>query len=383
MARNRVIYQSEALFVSRSANSTGTLNHTQLNRVQSANFSYTINKQDINQFGELARIDSIVLDPPTVNTDFSYYLTDGFNEQALGFYVKTGTIAQKQFVSGHMVGSSGKNIFVLTGPEGKDVNGRATTGTAAANDKCIGIGNCYLSDYSVDLSVGTIPTVSVTMEGANINGVIATTGAAGKANIATPAINQEAGTKLTDIIALETPASTGRAGMPSALRPGDITVSLADLDGQSLVDLDGAGNAHVQSVALSVPLSRTPLQRLGSNFPFAREVDFPVEVSLSVSAVVNETTAYNLADQLKQGEQEVNITIADPDSSDNAVVYTVKGCKVDSESFSSAIGSNQTVDITLTTQIGGIDDTNAGLFMSGANTVDRTGFNKGFDEGAR
>ena len=383
MARNRVIYQSEALFVSRSANSTGTTNHTQLNRVQSANFSYTINKQDINQFGELARIDSIVLDPPTVNTDFSYYLTDGFNEQALGFYVKTGSIDQKQFVSGHMVGSSGKNIFVLTGPEGKDVNGRATTGILATDDKCIGIGNCYLSDYSVDLSVGAIPTVSVTMEGANINAVTNTTGAAGKSNIATPAINQEAGTKLTDIIALETPASTGRLGMPTALRPGDITVSLTDLDGQSLVDLDGAGNAHVQSVALSVPLSRTPLQRLGSNFPFAREVDFPVEVSLSVSAVVNETTAYNLADQLKQGEQTATITIADPDSSDNAVVYTVKGCKVDSESFSSAIGSNQTVDITLTAQIGGIDDTNAGLFMSGANTISRNGFNQGFDQGAR
>jgi len=383
MARNRVIYQSEALFVSRSANSTGTTNHTQLNRVQSANFSYTINKQDINQFGELARIDSIVLDPPTVNTDFSYYLTDGFNEQALGFYVKTGSIDQKQFVSGHMVGSSGKNIFVLTGPEGKDVNGRATTGAAATNDKCIGIGNCYLSDYSVDLSVGAIPTVSVTMEGANINAVTNTTGAAGKSNIATPAINQEAGTKLTDIIALETPASTGRLGMPTALRPGDITVSLTDLDGQSLVDLDGAGNAHVQSVALSVPLSRTPLQRLGSNFPFAREVDFPVEVSLSVSAVVNETTAYNLADQLKQGEQTATITIADPDTSANAVVYTVKGCKVDSESFSSAIGSNQTVDITLTAQIGGIDDTNAGLFMSGANTISRNGFNQGFDQGAR
>jgi len=383
MARNRVIYQSEALFVSRSANSTGTTNHTQLNRVQSANFSYTINKQDINQFGELARIDSIVLDPPTVNTDFSYYLTDGFNEQALGFYVKTGSIDQKQFVSGHMVGSSGKNIFVLTGPEGKDVNGRATTGILATDDKCIGIGNCYLSDYSVDLSVGAIPTVSVTMEGANINAVTNTTGAAGKSNIATPAINQEAGTKLTDIIALETPASTGRLGMPTALRPGDITVSLTDLDGQSLVDLDGAGNAHVQSVALSVPLSRTPLQRLGSNFPFAREVDFPVEVSLSVSAVVNETTAYNLADQLKQGEQTATITIADPDTSANAVVYTVKGCKVDSESFSSAIGSNQTVDITLTAQIGGIDDTNAGLFMSGANTISRNGFNQGFDQGAR
>ena len=80
MARNRVIYQSEALYTSKDASSRLTGDHRQLHRVQSANFNYTINRQDINQFGELARIDSVVLDPPTVSTDFSYYLTDGMNE---------------------------------------------------------------------------------------------------------------------------------------------------------------------------------------------------------------------------------------------------------------------------------------------------------------
>ena len=90
MARNRVIYQSEALFVSKDASLLEAADHKQIERVQSANFSYTINRQDINQFGELARIDSVILDAPTVSTDFSYYLTDGFNERALGFYVNTG-----------------------------------------------------------------------------------------------------------------------------------------------------------------------------------------------------------------------------------------------------------------------------------------------------
>ena len=83
MARNRVIYQSEALFVSENASSAAAAKHEQVERVQSANFSYTINRQDVNQFGNLARIDSLVLDPPTVSVDFSYYLTDGFNERAL------------------------------------------------------------------------------------------------------------------------------------------------------------------------------------------------------------------------------------------------------------------------------------------------------------
>jgi hypothetical protein len=76
MARTRVIYQSEALYVA-----DGTLvptahhpsgNITQIHRVQSANYGLTINRQDVNQFGNLARIDQISIEAPTVNLDFSY-----------------------------------------------------------------------------------------------------------------------------------------------------------------------------------------------------------------------------------------------------------------------------------------------------------------------
>ena len=365
MARNRVIYQSEALYVSDTAASQIADYHSQLSRVQSANFSYTINRQDINQFGELARIDSIILDPPTVTTDFSYYLSNGFNEQALGFYVKTGGASEKQFVSGHMIASSGKNVFIVTGPEGKDVNG---AGAVGSDDHVIGIGNCYLSDYSVDLSVGSIPTVSVTMEGANVRGEID-----GGAAIDTPAIDQENGAALSQSVALPNPVESPGSG-PTALRPGDILLDIGTINGETLVDLTGDGNAHVQSVSISVPLSRTPLQRLGSQFPFAREVDFPIDISMSISALVNETEAYQLADELAQVEREINITIKDQAGAP-AAQYTLKGCKVDSESYSSAIGSNQTVDITVSAQIGGVDDTAAGLFMSGANTTLRSGFN--------
>ena len=71
-SRNRVIYQSEGLFVSRDASLTGEADNEQLQRVQSANYSYTVNRQDVNQYGELARIDSLVLEPPTVDIDLSY-----------------------------------------------------------------------------------------------------------------------------------------------------------------------------------------------------------------------------------------------------------------------------------------------------------------------
>ena len=362
MARNRVIYQSEALYVSKNAASTGTAEHKQLERVQSANFNYTINRQDVNQFGQLARIDSLVLDPPTVGTDFSYYLTDGFNERCLGFYVKTGggnRVNDGGFASGHLLGGSGFNSFIVTGPDGKDLNRQAAL---AATDHVIGIGNCYLSDYSVDLSVGSLPTVSVTLEGANVRSDVSAN------SISSPAIDQEAGTSLTPVVELPAP-STGASSTITALRPGDITVSLTSLAGETIADLTGTDGAHVQSVSLSVPLSRSPIDRLGSKFPFARAVDFPVNVTMGISAIVNETIAMNLVDTLNSGVQDVSVTLKGPNGSTDAIIYDLKGVKVDSESFSSAIGSNQTVDLSLSAQIGGPSDTDAGLFMSGVSKV--------------
>lgn len=379
MARNRVIYQSEGLFVSEDASLKLKADHEQLGRVQSANYSFTINRQDVNQYGDLARIDSLVLDPPTVNLDFSYYLTDGFNERAMGFFVQnsgannnrtvnSAIFSSGNFASGHLTAGSGVNFFILTSPNGEDLNKAGVGEAPNASDSVIGVGNCYISDYTVDMAVGSLPTVSVTVEGANMNSVASAT------TTGTPAVDQEAGTIFknggaTTNIQLPNPTENGgiegfAGGALTALRPGDITLSLASLETDSLVKIDGADGAHVQSASISVPLSRSPIDRLGSRFPFAREVDFPVSCTLNVSAVVSDTQSKNLASILDLGESEASITIKDS-SSNEVVRYNLLGLKVDSQSFSSSIGSNKTVDLTFSTQIGGPNDTSNGVFMSG------------------
>ena len=384
MARNRVIYQSEGLYVNNVSSSGSALSHEQLNRVQSANYSFTINRQDVNQFGDLARIDSLVLEPPTVSLDFSYYLTDGFNERALGFFVQqTGVTASSQrfanatsnsvgnFASGHLVSSSGANFYIVTSPDGEDLNKNPAVGLDP-NDSVIGVGNCYVSDYSVELAVGSLPTVNVSVEGANMNSVDYTAG------FANPAVNQENGSKYTTTtITLPDPTENGgidsKGGPITALRPGDISLELVNLQTDSLVKIDGLDGAHVQSASISVPLSRTPIDRLGSRFPFAREVDFPVSCTLNVSAIVSNAQAKNLADILDLGESDASITINDQQSTPvPAIRYDLKGLKIDSQSFSSSIGSNKTVDLTFSTQIGGPNDSLNGVFMSGA------GFNQVF-----
>ena len=377
MPRNRVIYQSEGLYVSKDASLIAADDHEQLGRVQSANYSFTINRQDVNQFGDLARIDSLVLDPPTVSLDFSYYLADGFNERALGFFVQNsgaGNGSQRgingtafdvgNFASGHLQGNSGVNFYIVTSPNGEDLN-KADPGEALNNtDTVIGVGNCYISDYSVDLSVGSLPTVNVTVEGANMRSV------AGSDTTGSPAVNQENGQALTTNIQLPPPTDDGgisgfKGGTPiTALRPGDVTLGLDNVSGESLVKLGTTAGAHIQSASISLPLSRTPIDRLGSRFPFAREVDFPVNATMNISAIVNEAASQNLASILDSGVQAATITVKDKDNND-AIIYTMSGLKIDSQSFSSSIGSNKTVDMTFSTQIGGPNDVTNGVFMSG------------------
>lgn len=363
-SRNRVIYQSEGLFVSRDASLTGVTDNEQLHRVQSANYSYTINRQDVNQYGELARIDSLVLEPPTVSVDFSYYLCDGFNERCLDFYVQTGAVGAAidagNFASGHLTAGSGKNVYIVTSPEGEDFN----AGDAyEASDKVIGIGNAYLTDYGIDLSVGSLPTASVSMEGANVRS------SAGN-SIRSPAVNQSDGSEFTTMLVTLPVGSSGGAGVASggitALRPGDITLSLTAFDGETVSDLSATEGIHIQSATISLPLSRTPLDRLGSTFAFARTVDFPVVTTLSVSAIMNETDAENLADNLDQPKRDVSILMKD--SADNtALRWDFKGALVESESWSSSIGANKSVDLTFTSQVGGPEDITDGVFLSGIN----------------
>ena len=163
--------------------------------------------------------------------------------------------------------------------------------------------------------------------------------------------------------------STG-VGFITALRPGDITLSFSAYDGQTsspISKLVGDGGINIQNASLTLPLSRSPIERLGSRFAFARVVDFPIVATLNVSAVVSDVTAKNLASMLDDNtKRNISLTIKKPDGSgSDALVYTFKGSQLKSESFSSSIGSNKTVDLVFETQVGGPTDQNNGIYLSG------------------
>jgi hypothetical protein len=412
MARNRVIYQSEALFVTAQYTGGETIDivngsHAagmnasrdgindsyadgaaiqsgdfhQIHRVQSANYNFAINRTDVNQFGNLARIDTAVIDAPTVGLDFSYLVTNGLNEDKLG--ISTATQGDSALtcsaISGILSNISGRNYHILTVTEGEDANQDDKLGAAwdavtnkaqAATSTVISIGNGFLTNYSINASVGAIPTASVSVEGLNITAQTAGTG------LPTPSINPNNGIQGTAKFSLPH-ANKGSVG--EILRPGDIEVNLTKGGATGLLAnfADGAKTAaHIQSFSIDLPLGRSLLQRLGNSFGFAREVDFPVQVSCSISAIAADLKAGNLFNELYDNTKSTIEIVMKAPSSDGAgvgadqLMYILKNVTLESESFSSSIGDNKSVDLTFSATVGGPDDISNGLFISGSQIPD-------------
>jgi hypothetical protein len=369
MAKNRSLYNALAVYASQAVNSTGSGSHYHLKRVQSYGWSDEIARTDVLQLGELSRVGSIVTSPPTVSFDLSYILTDGEVERALGFYVQNpNSLSQANFASGHAVTSSGINLYVVEASEGIDINNE----TSLSGKAVLGIGNCFLNNYSLEAAVGSFPTVSVSFDAANINGdLYYHQGAVTGTN--SPAVDLVNGQALAQNTGVRLPLPTTGTG-PIALRPGDISITWGNLTGTAsglaspMHNLNGIDGIRVQNLSLSLPLSRTPIEQLGSRFPFARPVDFPVTATLSVSAIANEQVKRNLAAYLDDtSTNDITININQPNGA-AAMIYTLKGCQFDSESSSVDIGSNRTVDLTFSAQLGAPNTTNKGVFVSGSSS---------------
>ena len=406
-----------------------------LDRVQSINFDFTINRQDINQFGRLARIDSIVMEAPTVNLSYDYYLTDGANERKMGFNIPTsdgdggyrpvsdnywtGDLAVSGYsaLSGLIDDTVGNNYFILVGKEGKDLEDDPVTSyvnlpMSDSDFDVISIGNGFISDYNINAAVGSIPTASVSVEAFNVKTDNRASGSStshdsvalsnnplmsgyGMNFAAIPAVDQANGltgitledsakfantprnstdgVPLPRFVRYSVPTyNTGNADM-AALRPGDIAFEMSNSGTyQGFTDMDGAGEAHLQSMSISVPMSRTVLGRLGNTFGYSRVVDLPLNVEVSLSAIVSEMNKNNLFETLSSPiKHNFTLTLRTANSTtgapgNTAIVFTVKNARLESETFSSAIGDNQTVDMTFSTQVGGSNDTENGLFMDGS-----------------
>ena len=418
--RNRVIYQSEAVYTTVNAGISGNQCAPQavkdLQRVQSANYSFNINRTDVNQFGQLGAIDRIITESPSVSFDSSYLLANMANEARLGFYVTpSGDDGPFRSCITNLTDSTNnayqRNFYILNAKEGKDADVTQEVSSSGQYESIIGIGNAGLTSYSVEASVGGFPTVSFSAEGMNMGFHEVTSVGVSGANTATrppfyisgvnPVINPIDGQRVFPSATpnaskanVALPAPTGNAGGTNAakkaagevsvLRPGDLRLFLSKQTSQaigtaasstSMNNPDYAGadiaDAHIQSFNISFDLSRSPIEQLGTKFAYARLIDFPITVSLGIDAVVSDLTTGSLAEVIDcDGLFDARIQLNSPECGATAGAaaaanYILKGVKLDSQSFSLGMGDNKSVSLSFSSQIGGPEQSGLGLFMSG------------------
>lgn len=382
MPRNRLIYPSELLYVGPTgANScTGKLSSAgiygnilsavsgsnlvaEAYRVQNVSHNWNKSLTDVNQIGELGAIDRVSIEPPTVTLNYSWLQNNLINESLLGLTVSNVGQAQVSCVSGILNSlTDTKNYFLKIVGEGND----AIDYNPATYD-VISFGNCYLSSYTAQGQVGSFPTVDVSIAALNTQAQTVT-----QANGAiTPAVFPTDGSSVTGwgYILPTGLTSYGNASLTqnngiSVLRPGDTTLTLGLGAGDGFF---AESDMKIQSYNVSFSLNQEDLQKLGTKYAFAKLPRFPVQATMTVNAIVGDMQTGSLV-EIVNNNTTFNpiINIKKPgDAATTVVCYQLKGAKLESQDWSSAIGSNATVNMTFTSQIGGPQDTANGLFISG------------------
>ncbi len=369
MSRKKITYQTEALYVG----NTGEASPDQLHRIQSVSHDVDVQYVDINEMGRLASLSKEIVEAPVVNLDFSYYLIDAHNESKLGLGV--GSQQSQNIISNFLSLNNNqeeKNYYLLTVPEGKEASDGSIS--YGSDNGLLGVGNGYITSYNVEAAVGAIPTASVSVEASNIRFDIDSN------NAQNPAIDIDEGKPVNQTVTI--PVSTTGNLSSAILNPGDIVVDfdndLLDMGGAVLPGMTEAdsmitGSACVQSISIDIPLERNPQLCLTNFHPISRDIDFPINATLSVNANLSDISSGSLNDILCNPKKQRNIKVSLHNKCKDGVnmLYEFKNAVLDSQSMSSVFDSDKTVDLVFSTSIGSASS-DQGIFLKGPVTSTST-----------
>ncbi len=359
MSKSRVFYSALAVHVSPSPSTgymfsygnSGVNNVQTLQRVQSVTDSFSVNRINVNQLGQLAILGKLITEPPTVPMEMTWLVADVSNERKMGFYVS----GDQGFMTNILNKTQDdKNYFIEVAPEGIDAIGY--TGQA----QCKYVTNGYIGSWSTEGAVGQLPTTTVSLVGFNW---AASTGSIQQILNAVDIVNNSLTTGIKFTIPV---ATSGISNTVMAIRPSEITATIGSGIGLDMTDV------KLQRYNLSFNLNRQNLVKLGSFFPYSKEIQFPVDVTASITAYWGDLTTGSLANLIcNDQEYTVDIVLRQPScigapAGAVAARYTLLGAKLDSQSFSDSVSDLASqVTLNFSSSLGSNSDTVHNLYVSG------------------
>ena len=355
--QNRIILGNEAVFMGNSpatgTQSTGSF--VQLHRIKTFSYKASRPMENVMQAGDLAPIDRLQMQAPSVDFNCSYLVTNTRNESGLGLNVGGAVNCIAPLLTG--ANDADRNIFIRIVPQGFSANGYTPTDGGVH-----ALGNMNLASYQTEGRVGSFPTAEFTSQGMNVAYF------SSAASIDTPAIDPVTGLPIVATLTIPT-ATSGQASQPTALRPGDITVNLTGSAGPG--SLLGLNNISIQSYQIGFDLNLKPQISLGSHFPTSRDIEYPVECRMSVELMPRDVGTGNLAN-LRCNETKYDLSVILKKTNcttgvgDVAVSYTLKQASFDGIDWSNPENGEQTATLNFLAQIGSATQTDKGMFISGS-----------------
>jgi hypothetical protein len=387
MPRNRIIYNVQGLFVApysgeQNASSDYYLpNSLILKRIEKVqNFDYSIqqNRSNLVGFNQKKNIFNGVYSPPEVTFTFSY-IPDGFtNENRLNF--NTANFQSRNQVpmfSGLCSNDSlindrdfylaiNKNENDLFSQNAKFLNSSVNPSSVndvidfnSPNYGLLHFQHCNLNQYSFNISVGNIPTVTQNYSADNM--ILYTSGS----GINYTVLDVKSGVNQIQNQLVIVPRNldynqTGISGQ-NILLPGNANISFFTKNITGVLFYTDT----IQSLNFSLDFRRNSLRALNYKFPLTSVIQFPVNGNVDMSFVVEENLSGSFFNTLN-ADSDYNIIVNFGNNPNN--VYPTRlifsGCKFNNINYSSSIGSNKTANLAFSFDLDP-DFGTKGLFASG------------------
>jgi hypothetical protein len=389
MPRNRIIYNVEGLFVGPYSGEqniftdyylTGYQILKRIEKVQSINYGIDENRINLAGFGSKKNIFRGLAAQPSVNLTFNY-IPDGFtNENRLNFDIAHfQSSIQPPMFSGICRDDSlkdKKDFYIVVNNADQDlfvndyilnslsINPTSVNNVIDPNSKDYSIlhfQNCYLNNYSFDLSVGDLPNVTQSYIADNIIYYISGSG------VSYTTLNLSSGNLITGSEKLIIPRYTSLTGSnisgQNILVPGAAQVIFSTQNTTGILFYTDV----LQKLNLNVSFERKNLRSLNYKFPLSKTINFPVNCNLDMSFIVEESLSGSFFDTLNR-DQDYNILVNFNSSFSRRGVYPSRflfsGVRFNNINYDSSIGSNKAATLSFNFDLDP-DFGRRGIFASG------------------
>lgn len=352
MARNILKSNNVAVTVQQGSSfSTSNADLKLYKLVQDYNYSIQLPHQNLKQVGSQELASQEFFQQPDVELGFSYIPEPSMGNEVFGkFLFPSPTTEFKNMFSGTL--GLDTNFYLLIAPNQQDdALDRMAFDESPMNLNgwsAIAFGNCFPATYGLSYTVGTLPIVSTNYICSNVvfENLTGT-------SMLMPAINLTGGNN--DNVGrclFQIDAQTSNDRRPLIVNPentgSDIILQNLQVGGQAL-----SGLHFIQSLDMSVDLSRSSSYGLGNDFAYNRKAQLPAKGSFSVSSLVSGLDSGVLTGVL---DNDLNydfelILQAVTGGVGKNIVYRIEDAKLNSYNYGMSVNNEMTFDASFSFQV--------------------------------